>query len=181
MKSLRWFYTPEHQFHVVGGLCDGIMSALAFGSGKLFDTAAPMTFGLALRLALANSISGLLVSAIARYAELRSELMEAERQLNLASRGYLATTRLGHWVLWESVGRGLIGGWFSFMGTMCPLSLGALAPEQAWLSVAACLSALAVLGFFLARLLRGHALGWMAALTVGGAFLTVLGIWLRIT
>ncbi len=52
-------------------------------------------FNLAIRVATAALVSGGFVFFVAKYAELRGQLIQAEKELNLTSHGKLATTTLG--------------------------------------------------------------------------------------
>jgi predicted membrane protein (TIGR00267 family) len=180
MKNRSWLRDPSHRFHLVAGLCDGILTALTLGSGRLFEAGAPMSFNLAWRVAVAGGVSGMFMFFVAQYAELRRQLVEAERQLNITTHGRLATTQLGRAVLQEAVLGGCIAGVCSFLGTLYPLSLGALFPQSAWVAIAAALVALAALGVCLARSVHGNVIGWPLTLVVGGACLTLVGQQLKI-
>lgn len=175
-----WLRDPLLRFHLVAGLCDGILTALTLAAGRLFDASAPMSFNVAWRVASASAISGMFVFFVANYAQLRSQLVEAERQLNITTHGQLATTRLGLAVMQEAVVGGSVGGACSFLGAMCPLSLGALLPQNAAAAIVAALTALAVLGIALAHAVRGNTIGWALALVAIGAGLTFVGVQLRI-
>ncbi len=181
MIGKRRLRDPLFRFNLVAGLCDGILTALTLGAGRLFDVAAPMNFDLALRVATAGGVSGLFIFVVAHYAELRNQLIEAERQLNMTTRGQLATTRLGRAILQEALLGGSISGTCSFLGAVYPLSVGALFPRRAWVAIAAALVALGALGVCLARSVHGNIVGWSLTLVLGGAFLTFVGVQLRIT
>ena len=60
----------------------------------------PIDLSLAVRIALAVSLSGGFLIFVAEYARLRGELIHAERHLNLSRAGRLATTKLGKDVLY---------------------------------------------------------------------------------
>lgn len=139
-----------------------------------------MSFNLAWRVAAAGGISGMFIFFVAHYAELRRQLMEAERQLNITSRGQLATTQLGRSILQEAILGGSIGGACSFVGALYPLGVGALFPQSAWVAIVSALVALAVLGFCLARSVHGNVIGWSLTLVLGGACMTLVGLQLKI-
>jgi len=181
MKSKNWLRDSLYRFHLVAGLCDGILTALTLGAARLFDVAAPMSFDLAWRVATAGGVSGLFMFIVANYAHLRSQLIEAERQLNITTHGRLATTQLGRAVLQEAVLGGGISGVCSFLGAVYPLVVGALCPQHAWVAIAAALATLGVLGVCLARSVHGNIVGWPLTLVLGGACLTFVGLQLRIT
>jgi predicted membrane protein (TIGR00267 family) len=171
---------PLSRFYIVAGFCDGILTALTLGSGRLFDVAAPMSFNLAWRVAAAGGVPGALIFCIAHYAQLRAELARAERQLNILTHGHLATTKLHRAVLQESVMVSIVGGICSFVGAMFPLSIGAIFPWTAWVAVAASIIGLAILGVCLARSVHGSALKWAVMLVLSGAGLTFIGCLLKI-
>jgi predicted membrane protein (TIGR00267 family) len=171
---------PLSRFYIVAGLCDGILTALTLGSGRLFDVASPMSFNLAWRVAAAGGVPGALIFFIAHYAELRAELVRAERELNILTRGHLATTRLHRAVIQESAVVSAAGGICSFVGAMFPLSIGAVFPQSAWVAIMASIGGLAVFGVCLARSVHGNALVWAGMLIFSGVSLTVVGWLLKI-
>jgi VIT1/CCC1 family predicted Fe2+/Mn2+ transporter len=164
-------------FSVVTGISDGILTALTLAAGKLLGHEPGMDVALAWRVAVATGASGAFVFFVAHYTALRSELIEAERQLNLTEHGRLATTALGRAVLLEANGRALISSVCSFSGALLPLMLGVADPK---LAVAVSLGALGVLGAVLAKSVHGRPLLWAAILLGGGAVFAWLGTWLRI-
>jgi predicted membrane protein (TIGR00267 family) len=170
----------HHQLDLVAGLSDGILTALTLGAGHLLPGHPPMGLALALRIATAGAISGAFIFMVAHYAELRSALVEAERQLNLASHGRFATTQLGRAALIEAVAGALIASACTFCGALLPLLVGAFVPQLRWLSVMVALVALGVLGHFLARTTYGRPLHWVLALIIGGAVLALVGMQLEI-
>jgi hypothetical protein len=84
------------------GPVDGILTALTLAAARILTPDQPIDISLALRIALAASLSGGFVFFVAEYARLRGELVHAARHLNLASTGRLATSHLGQEVLRES-------------------------------------------------------------------------------
>jgi hypothetical protein len=111
MKPVGWLLGPKHRLDLVAGLCDGVLTALTLASGKLLNTNEPIDYSLALRVAAAAALTGGFILFAAHYAELRGELVEAERQLNLRSHGRFASTRLGRVVLYEAITGSLIAGY----------------------------------------------------------------------
>ena len=111
-------------FPLVIGPVDGILTALTLAAGRILTPDQPIDISLALRIALAASLSGGFVFFVAEYARLRGELVHAARHLNLASTGRLATSRLGQEVLRESVLGTVIAAATGFGGALLPLILG---------------------------------------------------------
>ena len=114
---------------VAMGLADGILSALLLASGRLLGSDRGVDASLALRVAAGALATSGFVFYVGRYAELRGRLMHAERQLNLTSRGRLATTHLGRAVLFEALGDAAVSGASCFAGALLPLSLSAALPS----------------------------------------------------
>lgn len=180
MRPVAWLTGPQHRLDLVAGWCDGILTALTLASGKLLEANIPIDFSLALRVATAAAVSGGFILFVAHYAELRGELVEAERQLNLMSRGRFATTRLGRAVLREAVLGSLIAGICSFCGALLPLMVGALLPDQSWCAIAVALVTLALLGGVLGKVVYGSPLRWSVALLLSGMLLAYVGLQLDI-
>jgi VIT1/CCC1 family predicted Fe2+/Mn2+ transporter len=180
MTLLAWLLRNENRLDLVAGLCDGIQTSLILAAGRVLNPAAEMDPSLVLRVAAVAGFSSVFVFFVGHYALLRSELVEAERQLNLASRGRLATSRLGRAALIGAAQGAGLASVFSFCGALLPLVVGVLVPDFRWIAVAVSLLVLAVLGVILARSVRGHPLRWAGGLLAGGALLTYLGTRLNI-
>jgi len=164
--------------HVLGavlGLSDGILTALTLASGRLLRGGHPITLTLAVRIALAACASSAFVYFVARYADLRGELVRAELELNLSSRGRLATTRLGRAVRDEALTGSALACACSFIGALVPLAAGALIRHPPWLGMALTIGSLGLLGVALARALSGSRVRWAAALMLGGVAISWLG------
>ena len=175
MKRSRNALWCAHQLDLVAGVSDGILTALVLGAGHMIAGRTPVTWWLALRVSMAAAISGLFIFGVAHYAELRSELLEAERQLNLTQHGRLAATRLGRAAFFDALAGAVVAGISTFAGALMPLSVAVIAPRTAGLSIGAALAALAVLGYLLARTVYGRPLRWVLALILGGAVLAYAG------
>ncbi len=180
MNLLAWLTKPKHRLDLVAGLCDGILSALILAAGRILNPGLPMSSGLAFRVAAAAAISGAFIFFVAHYAELRGDLVRAEKHLNLRPHGKLVTSKLGHVILWEATEGALIASACSFCGALLPLLFGVYLPGPPWLAVALALFALAMLGVFLARTVHGSPFNWAVGLMLGGAFLTGVGAELHI-
>jgi predicted membrane protein (TIGR00267 family) len=180
MKGANWLFRRESLLPVVLGFSDGILTALTLAAGRLTNPEQGVSLGLGLRIAAGALASGAFVFFVARYAELRRELIRAERQLNLTSHGRLAASHLGTAVLREATLSGLISSVAAFCGALVPLAAAALVPGYRWTSIAAALAALALLGVALAHVVHGSVLRWSVGLAVGGAALSIAGMHLKI-
>lgn len=170
----------KNRLDLVAGLCDGILTALILAGGSLIYPEVPMGLGLSFRVAVAAAASGAFIFFVAHYAELRSELAHAERQLNLLSPGRFAATRLGRAVLREAFFGAMIASICTFIGALIPLSAGRLAAGLPWLGGAVALAALALLGFFLGRAVHGNPIRWALGLILAGVLVAAIGLELRI-
>jgi VIT1/CCC1 family predicted Fe2+/Mn2+ transporter len=175
----RVLANSSQMFAVVIGLTDGILTALTLAAGHLTGETKP-TLELSLRIALGSAICGIFVFYAAEYARLRGELIRAEKQLNLSTRGHFVTTQLGKQVRSEAVGAALLSSSANFIGALFPLFLGALMPSPPELAVAPSIVALAALGWLLARMVHGKAGLWAGALVAAGIAVFLAGRWLHI-
>ncbi|MER7967538.1 hypothetical protein ABTX35_00720 [Streptomyces sp. NPDC096080] len=166
---------------LVLGLVDGLLNALTLAAASLVGSAAPVTASLALRVGLVALTTAAFAVFVADYADRRSYLMRASRQLNLTRRGQLATTRLGHLAMARSLLATVIACTASFAGAALPLLAGAALPGLSWMVVVLAVAALAVLGAALGHLFAGSPLRWAATLGCGGVVVTWIGVWLHIT
>jgi len=180
MKIFAWLSQPEHRLDVVAGLSDGILTALILSAGKLLNSGETMSVGLALRVATVAILTGGFAFFVAHYADLRSELVRAERQLNLLSHGRFASTRLGRAALHDAFIGALIVSICSFLGALIPLIASALMPRPTWLGIAIAIGTLALLGIFLAKAVYGSPVRWALVLVVAGALLSFIGVKLEI-
>ena len=158
------------------GLCDGILNALTLASGKLTDSASAMSVELVVRVAIAGGASSLFMLFVTRYAQLRGELAEADRQLSLTSHGQQAASRLERRVRIESGIAAMIGGVAGFCGSLLPLLVGALVPGAPWIAIVVALALLAILGASLAMSVGGRPLLWASVLAISGAIIAYVGI-----
>lgn len=180
MTAPRWLTRPENLLPVVLGLTDGILTALTLTAGLLTRAGDAVTLGLAARIAAGALASGAFVFFVARYAELRRELIRAERELNLTAHGRFATGRLGRAALRDALLSSAISSLAAFVGALVPLVAAAIFPGLRWASIVAALIALALLGVGLARAAHGRAVWWCMALVAGGVALSGVGAALKI-
>ncbi len=180
MKIVSAFFRREMLLAAVLGFSDGILTELTLAAGRLTNAGQPVSVGLALRIATGALASGAFVFFVARYSELRHELIRSEQQLNLTSHGRLAAGRLGTAVRYEAVQAGVTSSIAAFCGALVPLLAAAFAPHHQYVSIFAALVALATLGLGLARTVHGSKIGWPFGLVVGGILLSILGAFLKI-
>lgn len=163
------------------GLSDGLLNALVLASGTLLQRKGGLDVLLGVRVGLAALVTAAFAIYAATYADLRAQLARASRQLNLARRGYLATTRLGRAVAREALWAMAIASLASFLGAFAPLAVGALLPGPAWIPVAAAVGALVLLGTVLGAVVGGNRVRWAAGLAAGGVIVAAVGVQLHIT
>lgn len=161
------------------GLADGILTALTLAAGQLTGPSHKMPLDRGIRIALAALVSSAFVFYVAHYAQLRGELIQAERQLNLTSHGRLASTRLGRSVRIEAFVSAALSSVASFWG-LIPLLTGVVFPRLRWSPVVTSLVSLGLLGIALARVVHGSYWLWSVGLIIGGLILSLVGIRLHI-
>lgn len=177
MHGWRW---QRQLLPIVLGVSDGVLTALILATGSLVDPRRHIAMNMALRISASALATGAFVFFVARYSQLRAELVVAERQLNLTSHGRLASSKLGRAVLSEAVVAASLSSLSSFVGAMIPLTVAALVPSHGWAALAAALVTLALLGAGLAKVSFGSPLYWSSTLVAGGVVLSILGAQLRI-
>jgi predicted membrane protein (TIGR00267 family) len=170
----------KHLLPLVLGLSDGVLTALTLGAGRLLDVRSHIGMGMALRIAVTALATGAFVFFVARYAELRGELVHAEKQLNLLSHGRFAASKLGRDIFCEAMAAAVVSSISSFLGALTPLTVAVLCPGCRWAAVLVALVGLALLGVGLAKAVSGNMLHWATTLVVGGIVLCILGVQLRI-
>lgn len=168
------------QLPLVLGLMDGLLNALTLTAASLVGGGSPVTYQLALRVGAVALATSAFAVFVADYAERRSYLVRASKELNLTARGHLATTRLGHLALERSLLATALACTASFAGAALPLLVGAAAPGASWIVAVLAVAALTGLGAILGRLFADRPGRWAAALGCGGVAVTWLGVWLHI-
>ncbi len=180
MRIFASLSQPEYRLDLVAGLCDGILSALILTAGRLLRSEESITIGLALRVAVAGTLTGTFAFFVAHYADLRSELVRAERQLNLVSHGQFASTQLGRAALRDSYFAALVVGICGFLGALIPLMVSAAIPKPQWIGIVVAIGTLALLGIFLAKAVYGNPIRWVLVLVLAGVLLSAIGVELKI-
>ncbi len=161
------------------GVSDGILNALILAAGTVLHGSG-LTLGLALRVGAVAFVSIVFTVFVAEYAQYRSELARAERQLNFTTSGRLATTNLGRAVLRDAMLGALLASVASFIGAVFPLAIGALLPRTPWVALVVSVAALGGLGIVLAPLVGGRRFLWAGSLIIAGAAVLVVGVQLDI-
>jgi predicted membrane protein (TIGR00267 family) len=177
MRRLRRLLARE-PLALVLGVADGALTAVTLGAGRLVGNGPPIDADLAVRIALAATVTSAFVFFVARYSELRRSLVHAERELSMSS--HLAATALGSRVLRESAEAAAIAGLAGLPGALVPLGIGVLAAPASWVAILAAVLMLAALGVFIARGVQGSPLRWAAGMVASGLALSALGAALRI-
>jgi VIT1/CCC1 family predicted Fe2+/Mn2+ transporter len=180
MKSLSLILDPRHRLDVVAGLIDGILNALILAAGKLYLHGGGASSALAFKVGGATAFTTLFVFFVAHYAELRAELVHAERELNLLSHGKLATTQLGRQVFSEAIVAALIASLCGLVGSIFPLLLSVVLPGSPVSSLFLTILFLGGLGALLAKSFFGSPLLWAMTMMGGGIALAFIGVKLNI-
>lgn len=179
MKLADWLLSPRHRLDVVAGLVDGILNALTLAGGRLLGGGGG-SLTLIVKVGVATAGTTLFVFFVAHYAELRADLVRAERELNLLSHGHLATTRLGQQVFREALLGSSIAALCGLVGSTIPLVLCLMLPEPPLAGVALTIALLGLLGAVLARSFYGSPRIWAIGLMIGGIVLTFIGVKLNV-
>jgi len=169
---------------LVLGVTDGILNALTLSAGAIVrgaDGSGGITVLLGLRVAAAALVTAAFTMFVADYAERRSSLVRASRQLNMTEPGRLAATQLGRQAFRESALAMAVAAGASLVGAALPLLIGAVPVVPSWAVLALAIGALGLLGWALGTLLSARRLRWTIGMLAGGAVVTVIGVWLQIT
>ena len=177
---LSMFHRRGILLAAVLGFCDGILTALTLTAGRLTGTDQAVTLGFASRIATGALGSGAFVFFVARYSELRQELIRSEQQLNLLSHGQLARSKLGIAIRNEAIAACATSSVAAFCGALVPMLAAALVPRHGWVAILVALFTLGSLGFGLARVVHGSRVRWPLGLIIGGILLSLLGSALKI-
>lgn len=166
---------------LVLGLSDGILNALVLAAGSIVGATGHLAIGLALRVGTAALVTAVLTVYVATYAEQRAHLVHASRELNLSSRGHLATTKLGRAAIRDAPAGTATAAASSFLGAVFPLLIGSALRKPTWLPLVVSIAALAALGVGVGHVVAGSRLRWCIVLAISGAVVAYIGLQLRIT
>jgi VIT1/CCC1 family predicted Fe2+/Mn2+ transporter len=163
------------------GLTDGIMNALVLASAAIVHPQNQLSLMLGVRVGAAALATSVFTIFVATYSDLRSQLARSSQQLNIASPGYLATTKLGRAVIREALAATVIASIASCIGAVFPLAAGALLPGPSWIPLAIAIAALAGMGGWIGAEVGGSKIKWAGWLALGGTAVAVVGVQLHIT
>jgi predicted membrane protein (TIGR00267 family) len=167
-------------FALLLGLIDGILTVLTLATGHVLNKGEPFTIGLALKVGFATSLSGACIYFFSEYSRLRYRLIHAEKELNLARHGKLATTQLGRQIIKETIQGVFISSIFNFLGAMVPLGCAVLFPKIQWISLLIAMIMLIQLGIWIGKMVYGNRLAWVMSLLFAGAIVSLVGYKLNI-
>ncbi len=173
MNVQKWL--EKARLDITAGAVDGILNALILASGRLLNPGAGADFNLAWRVGVATAVTSLFVFFVAHYAELRAEIVRAEKELNLLAHGKLAETTLGRRAVLDASVGASVAAFCGLIGAMVPLLLCHLIPQPPWAGIALTLALLSALGIGLAKSAHGRVVYWCVALLIGGIAITWLG------
>lgn len=157
------------------GLSDGIFNALILASATVLDQAQGITVELAMKVGCVAFVTAFFTVFVAEYAELRSRLSRATRQLNLSGSGHLATTQLGHRAVLHAFQAAAIASVSSFAGSVTPLVIAGSVPSVSWSGLVVAVALLGALGAALAGSVGGRRWHWVIGLMVAGVAVAALG------
>lgn len=179
MRLPEWVTAPENRLDIVAGLIDGVLTALAFAAGELIEGSGA-TLSLAVRVAIATGLANAFVFFFAHYAELRTDLIGYEKQLNFLSHGRLAASHLGRKALSQSFSAAAVAAIWTIFGAVIALGICVGLPQPRWAGPLIDILLLGALGALLAKSLHGAWWKWAISLMAGGLVLTAAGIELHV-
>jgi hypothetical protein len=174
-----WIGQRRHRLDIVAGLIDGILNALTLAAAKLI-TRDGLTLSLVVKVGGVTACTTSFVFFVAHYAQLRSELVHAARELNILSRGHLATTQLGKQIFREALLNAAIASVCGIVGSTIPLALSLIAPALPFVGIALTIASLGGLGCWLGASVFGSPVLWASGLMLGGGVVTMIGARLAI-
>jgi VIT1/CCC1 family predicted Fe2+/Mn2+ transporter len=176
MNVEGWIAAPERRLDIVAGVVDGILTTLTLTAAKLLGSGGEsISMSLALRVSAAAGLTTVFAFFLAHYAQLRAELVRAERELNVTRHGRLARSNLGRQILIEALADAVLAAVCSILGALIPLGLILFVPMPGWVGCALAIAILGALGAALARTFYGSPLRWGASLMVAGVALAYVG------
>lgn len=165
--------TPREIFLLIFGLADGTCTVLMLSSHKMMI--GNIGFREAFRIAIMTAGSSLLPLWVAEYAELRTDLVQMARQLNMVSAHALEKSDLGLQILRNSWFMASLSTASSFIGAAIPLTMSVLFPRLIYLSFFAANLTLMIVGLILGGWVKGVRWKWALGLMGIGDMLAVLG------
>ena len=176
MMLPAYVISSRMRLDIVAGLVDGILNALILAAGRIVGHGDAPDFGLVARVSIATGLTTVLVFFLAHYAELRAELVRAERELNLLTHGQLATSRLGRKALRSAAAAALVAAACGIVGATVSLVLCIWLPGPPWVGLIAIFVLLGLLGALLAKSFYGSAIVWGISVASCGVILAIAGV-----
>ncbi|HVY56876.1 MAG TPA: hypothetical protein VHA77_03410 [Xanthobacteraceae bacterium] len=175
MKLEDWIRDSRNRLDIVAGLIDGILNALTLAAARLV-TRGGLSASIVWKVAAVTACTTSFVFFVAHYAQLRSELVRAARELNLTSQGHLATTQLGKQILRESLWGAIIASLCGIIGSTIPLAISLAIPHLPMMGIALTIALLGALGWLLGLSVLGSPAVWAGGLILGGTLVTAIGV-----
>jgi len=171
----------EQLFALLLGLIDGILTVLVLVTGHVLrHSERQITLSLSLKVAFATAASGACIYFFSEYSRQRHRLIHAEKQLNLATHGKLATTHLGRQILKETLWGVVVSSVFNFLGAAFPLAYAICFPGIQWIALLIALSLLVCLGLAIAKLVYSRPVKWILFLLLAGILVSYVGYKLNV-
>ena len=176
MNVGNWIRGPGRRLDTVAGVVDGILTTLTLTAAKLVGSGgASISPSLAVRVSAAAGLTTVFAFFLAHYAQLRTDLIRAERELNVMRHGRLATSNLGRQILIEALADAVLAAVCSILGALLPLCLILIIPMPGWVGCALAIVILGSLGAALAGTFYGSPLRWAVSLMAAGVVLAYIG------
>jgi hypothetical protein len=179
MRVDNWTRDSRHRLDIVAGLIDGILNALTLTAAKLMIQGG-LTLSLVWKVAAVTACTTSFVFFVAHYAQLRSELVRAARELNLSPHGHLATTQLGKQIFYEAFWDAVVASVCGVIGSVIPLTINLALPQMPVVGIAVTIALLGALGWLLGLSVFGSPTLWASGLILGGIAVTAVGVKLNI-
>ena len=138
----------DKKFPLLFVFIDGIVTALIVCTGKISEVENKFGINLAIRVSIGALITGGFVFFVAKYAELRGALAQAEKELCLTSSGKLVTTALGKKIIRASIGDAILCGVSIFVGTFFILLIAVVDFYPPWITFVASIVTLGISGVY---------------------------------
>ncbi len=166
-------------FPVVLGLTDGIITSLVFTAG-LISSSGTIQLMTILKVSVGSSLIGAFSYFIAKYTELRDELIRSGKRLNPSRPMHLLKSSQGLAIVLQSTGEALLALGSGFTGAFMTTFPSDLFPGSGIVSMIFAVTILAIMGGLISRYLHGGPIRWALTFAVMGIITTVLGIFLDI-
>ena len=169
----------KNLFPIVLGFTDGIITSLVFTAG-LITSSGTIYLPILLKISIGSSIIGAFSYFIAKYSELRGELIQSAMMINPSSPLHLLKSKQGLIIVGEAVieaVQALVSGFFGAFITMFPAYEF---PGSGLESISIAVVSLGIMGALISRYLYGGAIRWALTFVSMGLITVVIGIYLNI-